>query len=128
LFSQVRTYLDRRRFTGAKLVLLAAEYLHINVNAEITVVDLDIATDVELGVTRALQRYLNPLTGFDGAGWDFGKMLHKSDLYAFIEALPGVEHVRSLEMLAAGDLPDTEQTGRFLVTSGEIHITTALEK
>jgi hypothetical protein len=128
LFSQVRTYLDSRRFTGAKLVLLAAEYLHINVNAEITVVDLDIASDVELDVTRALQRYLNPLTGFDGAGWDFGKMPHKSDLYAFIEALPGVEHVRSLEMLVAGDLPDTKQTGRFLVTSGEIHITTALEK
>jgi hypothetical protein len=128
LIAQVRMYLDGRRHTGGNLVLLGPEYMRIHANVEITVPDANTASDVELAVTRALARYLNPLTGFKGAGWDFGKLPHKSDLYASIEAVPGVEHVRSLKMQAVGDLTDTEHTGRFLVTSGEIHVTATLEK
>jgi predicted phage baseplate assembly protein len=128
LFASVRTYLDSRRFTGAKLVLTGPEYLRIHVEVEVTVADMDTASDVQLAVTRALPRYLNPLTGFKGAGWGFGKVPHKSDLYAFIEAVPGVEHVRSLEMRTIGDLPDTMKTGRFLVAAGDVQVVTSLEK
>jgi predicted phage baseplate assembly protein len=128
LFSRVRDYLDDRRFMGAKLILIAPEYLRIDINVEITVLDPDTASDVELGVILALPRYLHPLTGFKGDGWDFGQAPVKSELFAFIEALPGVEHVRSLEMNFVGDRPDTEQTGRFLVTPGQIRAATTLEK
>jgi hypothetical protein len=128
LLARVRTYLDNRRFNGAKLVLVGPEYVRIGVRVEITVADPDIASDVELGVKLALLSYLHPLRGFKGDGWDFGKAPAKSELYAFIETVPGVEHVRTLEIQAAGDHPDTEQTGRFLVAADDIQVRTTLEK
>jgi predicted phage baseplate assembly protein len=128
VLARVREYLDGRRFTGAKLVLVGPEYLRIDLTLEITVADPNTASDVELGVKLALLSYFHPLNGFRGNGWDFGRAPAKSELYAFIETLPGVEHVRSLEMLAVGDRPDTEQTRRFLVTPGDIQVRTTLEK
>jgi hypothetical protein len=127
LFARVREYLDDRRFTGAKLVLVAPEYLHMHIKAEIKVADPDTASDVELGVKLALLAYMHPLDGNKGNGWDFGTTPVKSSLYACIEAVSGVEHVRSLEVRAVGDHPDTEQTGLFLITPGEIQVRTTLE-
>jgi hypothetical protein len=128
LLARVRKYLDGRRFTGAKLVLVGPEYLRIDVRVEITVAEPDAASNVELGVKLALLSYLLPLDGFEGEGWDFGKAPAKSQICAFIETISGVEHVRSLEIQAVGDHPDTEQTARFLITPGDIEVRTTLEK
>src|SRR5439155_21185086 len=46
---------------------------------------------------EALERFLHPLHGGpDSTGWAFGRDVFLSELFAALEELPGVEHVRSL--------------------------------
>lgn len=112
----------------------------------------DAAGEVGGRVEQTLQRFLHPLTGGpDGTGWAFGRKPHRSDLYAEIEAVDGVDHVpsltvtqvphsdelgdrlqallgRSLAQLAA-DPPDADETRwleRALVYSGRHQITVTL--
>ena len=121
LFDRVRSFLDGHRLLAADLVLVGPEYVRIHVETEIAVDDPDTATDVELAVTLALSRFLHPLTGLEGAGWDFGRRPAKSDLYALIEGVPGVSHVRELKIAEIPDRPGTETTGHFLIYSSDQH-------
>jgi hypothetical protein len=72
---------------------------------------------------------LHPLTGgLDEKGWDFGREPHTSDFYALLEAIPGVDYIRTLDFKETEDLPGTKQTGRFLVYSGKHNISLVFEK
>jgi hypothetical protein len=128
LFTRVRQYLDARRFRSVKLVLAGADYIRIGIKAEITVKDVGSASRVELAVTLALGRFLHPLTGRDGAGWAFGRLPQRSDVYPVMENVPGVEHVRTLEIAIPEDTADIQRMGRFLIYAGDIQVAASLEE
>jgi hypothetical protein len=80
---------------------------------------LEGASAVEQAVQQKLAGFLHPLTGgLDRRGWDFGRKPHRSDVYALIEAISGVDHLRSLTITEIEDQPGVSATGRFLVFSG----------
>jgi hypothetical protein len=129
LMSRVQSFLERSCEPLAQLILVGPEYVRINVETEIAVNDPDTASEVELGVKRALDRFLHPLTGgLNGRGWDFGRLPHGSDLFEVIEKIRGVSHVRELRMSSAPDRPGAEKTDRFLVCCGFHTVTTTLEE
>jgi hypothetical protein len=51
--------------------------------------------------TSALERFLDPLHGWRGDGWPFGRAIYASDLYAVFDNLPGVEFVGSVQIAFA---------------------------
>ena len=103
-------------------------YVRVDVIAEVGLASLDRATDVVTDVRQTVSSFLHPLTGgLDGRGWDFGRRPHLSDLYALIEAVPGVDHVRALDVVEVEDVAGVTLTGRFLVYSGEPAISAVLE-
>jgi hypothetical protein len=108
LRERVAAYLDARRPAGAEnLVVVGPDYVEIKIEAEVALTATDRASEVQPRVLEALRRFLHPLTGgFDGSGWDFGRRLHKSDLYRLIGEIPGVDHVSSIVVT-----PDPEQSG-----------------
>jgi predicted phage baseplate assembly protein len=53
-------------------------------------------------VADALDAFLDPLTGFDGDGWPFGRPVYRAELYEQIVAVPGVDCVRDLSASADG--------------------------
>jgi hypothetical protein len=66
---------------------------------------------VRQGVVRAVRGFLDPIGGWDGHGWPFGRSVYRSDLCSVIEAVDGVDHVRQLyyradddEMIALSEL------------------------
>ncbi|HEX8070860.1 MAG TPA: putative baseplate assembly protein [Pyrinomonadaceae bacterium] len=124
LLNRVRDYLDARRLPTAELVVVGPEYVGVSVEVEIGLVTLAGAGEVEAEINLRLARYLHPLSGgLDGAGWDFGRGPHKSDLYALLESVPGVDHVRRLKVVETEERPGAAATGRFLVYSGAHDIT-----
>jgi hypothetical protein len=127
LFGRVREFLDQRRLASVKLVLAAPDYIGIDVKAEITVKTVEGAGKLEIAVKLSLCRFLHPLTGFDGSGWAFGRLPTKSDLYRVIENVPGVEHVRSVQIAKSAGSPDAERFGRFLIYAGDVQLATTLE-
>jgi Baseplate J-like protein len=113
LINRVQSYLDRRRLPNADLVVVGPEYVRVDVTTEVSLVSLDLASSVEVAVRQTLDRFLHPLTGgLDGNGWDFGREPYKSDLYALLETIPGIDYIRSLSI---SPIPESSQ---FLVYSG----------
>ena len=138
LLRQVKTYLKDHGSPLVDVFVVAPNYVRVDVAVDIGVTTLEGGSHIERAVADALDRYLHPLIGGeDGTGWQFGRKPHKSDLYALLERVPGVDHVRSLQVAetvsdtvsdTAGepmseDASDTlaladEASARFLVYSG----------
>jgi hypothetical protein len=53
-------------------------------------------------------------------------MPHRSDVLALIESVPGVDHVRYLDIVETEDQPGVRETGRFLAFSGRHRISMTL--
>ncbi len=52
---------------------------------------------VELAV-EALERFFDPISGGpQGGGWPFGRSIYLSEIYALLDALPGVDYVSRLD-------------------------------
>ncbi len=133
MIDQVLDYLTARKAPSARLSVVAPEYVRVAVDVEAAVTSLDGANEIELAIATTLAQFLHPLTGgLDGKGWDFGRRPHKSDLYALIEGVAGVDHIRALSAVSIDDrtsaqipeISDDDGTGSlFLVYSGTHTIT-----
>jgi predicted phage baseplate assembly protein len=120
LLARVQDYLEAYSVPTARVSVVGPLYVRVDVAIEIALVSLEGASAVEQAVRQKLASFLHPLTGgLDGAGWDFGRKPHASDLYALIEAVPGVDHIRSLAIAEIEDQSGVNATRRFLVFSGE---------
>ncbi len=119
LIERVGNYLNDHQIPTLQLIIVGPEYIRVDVELEIALVALEGASEVRRNVAAALSDFLHPLSGgLEGKGWDFGRRPHKSDLYALIEPLAGVDHIRSLKVTETEERPGVQQTGRFLVYSG----------
>ncbi|MGV0107103.1 putative baseplate assembly protein [Nostoc sp. DSM 114160] len=104
LLEQVETYIRSRCAGTVDLVVTAPKWREVTVTATITPVLLEDADMVRNSVRQHLEAFLHPLTGGTGEGWQFGRYPQKSDFYAIIQSITGVDHVNSLEV----ELPATE--------------------
>ena len=95
----VYEFLRERVPICTRLQVLAPRYSAIHLEATIVrgrQSRLDRAT-VRQNVIKAVRDFLHPTRGADdGHGWPFGRSIFRSELYALIEGLPGVDHVREL--------------------------------
>jgi hypothetical protein len=124
LLTRVQTYIDTRRSPLVDLVLVGPEYVRVDVELEVVPVSLEAASDLETRLTDTLNNFLHPLTGgLDGLGWSFGRKPHRSDLFVLVEAVAGVDHVRTLNVIETPERAGAEETGRFLVYAGTYRIT-----
>jgi hypothetical protein len=95
-------FLNQRVLIATRLQVLAPDYYSL-VRLRATVVRsaqsrLDRAA-VRQNVMKAVHDFLHPTRGGDkGRGWPLGRSIFRSELYGVIEGLPGVDHVRELEL------------------------------
>ena len=101
----VHEFLAARLTAGARLRVLAPNYLPVSVRAVVVPVEAGRAAVIEARVRAALDRYLHPLRGKrNGRGWEFGESVHLSQLAAVIEAVDGVEHAEDVVLANTGAL------------------------
>lgn len=78
-------------------------YVDINVSADVFVPSIDMASQVEREARSRLVAFFHPLTGGpEQRGWDFGREIHISDIYALLEGINGVDHVENLTVNGNG--------------------------
>jgi predicted phage baseplate assembly protein len=123
LLDRVGDFLRARADATANVSVIGPLYLRVDVTLEVAVtVDEDVEA-VERAINHRLAAFLHPLSGgVDGKGWEFGRASHRSDLLALIESVPGVDHVRYLNIVETEDQAGVRETGRFLVFSGRHRI------
>ena len=112
LLRQVQEYLQERCSPTADLWVAGPEWIAVTVETTVVVTSIEAADPAGDQSRTALERYLHPLTGgAAGQGWPFGLRPHASELSALLEAVAGVDHVRSL---AVSYQPETEDPERKL--------------
>ena len=108
------------------IVIGPPEYVPVTVEAIVFAKSLDLVAIAEQRVKKSLDEFLHPLKGGpDKEGWEFGRDLAASDLYALLEAIDEVDHVGPLRLFT-GELPGDEQIvvgADELIASGTHRIT-----
>lgn len=98
LLEQVESYIRSRCQGTVDLIVTAPKWQKVTVNATISPISLE-ATDILINtIKQRLEAFLHPLTGGTGEGWKFGRYPQKSDIYAIIQSIPGVDFVNSLSL------------------------------
>jgi hypothetical protein len=107
LLREVQAHLQARCPPTADLWVAGPEWVCVTVNATIVPTSLEVADLVGVRVRAALDRFIHPLTGgVHRQGWAFGRKPHRSDLFALIESVAGVDHVQSLAVAHAPETRD----------------------
>lgn len=89
--------------SAGRLHLEGPRYTEIDVSAELFVASPDLASLVEREARRRLTAFLHPLSGGpQGKGWEFGRDVSASDLYALLEGIEGLDHLENLRVSAGG--------------------------
>ncbi|NER93776.1 MAG: putative baseplate assembly protein [Symploca sp. SIO1B1] len=99
LINRVETYLSVRTLPTVTLAVTGPKWQEITVTTTIVPRSLAGAAELRTEVQNRLSSFLHPLTGGkSGNGWNFGRYPHKSDLYAFLQGIAGVDYVEELEV------------------------------
>ncbi len=122
---KVRRYLEAHSantLTSADHIYLdGPSYIEIGVSVDIFVSSIDVAYEVEREVRAKLNAFFHPLTGGpERKGWDFGRNVSASDIYALLEDIEGVDHVENLRLTSDGTINEdvVEIKDDFLVANG----------
>ena len=106
LLRLVQSYLRRRRVIGTAVHVVAPSYVRVSIRTIIARKRGASAAALPARVAAALDRFFHPLRGGDdGAGWPFGRDVYRAEVLQVIDAVEGVEHVVSLELVPEGGEP-----------------------
>lgn len=95
-------------------------YVEIGVSVDVFVNSIDIASEVEREVMRKLTKFFHPLTGGpEETGWEFGKDVSASDIYALMEKIKGVDHVENLKFTYEESISSCKSPYEELVLKGK---------
>jgi predicted phage baseplate assembly protein len=127
VYQHLSDYLNQRRLLTIRLDIREPVYYWVSVRASVRAVPGANHAQVETTVLNRLYEFLNPLVGGrSGDGWPFGRDLVISDLHQCLQAVPGLQFIRNIEMFitAAGEGPrgdsveSVDVVGHGVIASG----------
>jgi hypothetical protein len=121
---RVEKYLQERSANVAAFArhikVTSPAYVEVRLSADIFPLTIDLAPDVEADAVRIVKGFLHPLTGgYEGGGWEFGRLPCLSDFYALLEAVEGVDHVENLTMRLQAVTPAGKLSGEPTIVTEE---------
>jgi hypothetical protein len=73
-------------------------YTEMSVSLDLFVSSMDAASEASREAKRRLDAFFHPLTGGpQGEGWEFGRGVALSDVYALLEGISKVDHIENLQ-------------------------------
>ena len=99
----VQQQLDRHRLLTDRVRVAAPTYVGLDLSVSVTVTDRYDSGGEQSAIEMQLAAYLDPIYGFDGDGWPFGRSLTPAELRDQLTALPAVDHVDDLSVRTVGD-------------------------
>lgn len=133
LVQAVQRYLDERRTVGTQLQVRGPDYTTMEIIAAIAAKATADSDRVRGEVGARLSQFLDPLCGgADGRGWPFGRSVYRAEILQYIQDVPGVDFVASLQLNLNGvdqgnrvDLTNDPETAvTYLVALGNIQVLT----
>ncbi len=101
LLAGLSALLDEWRLLTTRVDVVGYTPLGVTVSAKLYLrADADVSA-VRAAVPAALDRFLDPLTGWRGAGWPFGRAIYQSDVQSVLDEIPGVDFVTEVQVALA---------------------------
>lgn len=94
---------EERRLLTTRIDVIDQRPLRLKVTAKLYLRPDGVASDVRAAATLALDRFLDPLRGWRGDGWPFGRPIYVADLDAALDGLAGVDFVDSVAVAIVND-------------------------
>lgn len=96
----VEKHLKKHRLITTKIVVISPDYVEIIVVATVCSKPGFLERDTRDSIEKKLNQFLNPLKGggVSAEGWEFGRTVYQSEIYAAIESIDAVDCVRSLAL------------------------------
>jgi len=96
-------------------------YREVSITVGVVPESIDLAIPLEKEILKRLKEFLHPLTGGpEKSGWEFGRDVHISDVYALLEGIKGVDHVEKL-MLKDDDESEDVKVEEFETVCSGVH-------
>jgi hypothetical protein len=93
----VKQYLSERKVLTNRVHVVDPDYQDIKINMQVAARDKKLAETIR-GIIEA---HIDPIQGGEAKkGWSLGRNLYKSDLYYLVERIPGIDHVKQIELEA----------------------------
>lgn len=114
LKTQTADYLEQHAAAAViasdNLYITGPSYLKVSVEATIIATKMEDIPGIEQDAYSGLKNFLHPLKGgYEGTGWDFGKIPFYSDFYSILEKIKGVDYVKDLSVALAFEGEDTRE-------------------
>jgi predicted phage baseplate assembly protein len=102
LLAGIAAEIETRRAAGARVIVEPPFYRGMTIVARVNTQPGSVAEAVERQSLAALYRHFDPVVGgLDGTGWPFGRPVLAGEVYAVLQAVPGVELVDDLKLWEA---------------------------
>lgn len=99
----VQRYLDYHRLLTDRVTVVPPTYVGLDISVSVTITDRFADSGEQSAIATRLKSYLDPIRGFDGDGWPFGRSVSTADLRAQLTALDSVDHVEEVSIRTVGD-------------------------
>lgn len=133
MLTGVANYLGQRCvnsvFAPRHLHVTNPQYVEVGANVEIVPLSIDVIAAAEEKALKALKTFFHPLTGgAEGRGWEFGRKICISEVFALLESIREIDYVKHLVLVVDGITTgdDVEIDPYALVVSGEHKIRSVL--
>ncbi len=122
----IQAYLDQYRLLATTLLVREPDYLAVKVQAQIAVSPYVSPEEMVDRVVESLGNFLTPLpldqveecgAAIEASaweGWPFGRNLYLSEIYAWIQRVPGVKHVLDVKLCYRPLVPSQELMQRTI--------------
>ena len=102
MLAGIAAEIDQRRAVGARVIVEPPFYRGITIVARLVARPGNVLEVLEKHALAALYRHFDPVVGgMDGTGWAFGRPVLAGEVYAVLQAVPGVELVDELKLWEA---------------------------
>ena len=119
LLAGIAAELDERRVAGSRVIVEPPYYRGVTIVARLIARRQAVLDDLERTALAALYRHFDPVFGgLVGGGWPFGRPVLAGEVYAVLQAVPGVEMVDELKLWEADPVTGKragEATGRIVL-------------
>lgn len=102
LLAAVEAHLQRHRLLTDRVSVAPPTYVRVRVAVGVELDEGYTVAGRVAAVEAALDDHLDPLTGFDGDGWPFGRPVYRAELYERVVGVAGVDCVHDLSVTADG--------------------------
>lgn len=127
LIKLIKEYLKEKAlgniYDDDDIYVIGPGYKQIHMKTQVRASLPEESSIVEQRIRTELEAFFHPLTGGEEEnGWDFGRDVYISEIYAVIERIDGVDHVESVEFTDYPGATNISIDDESLVAAGDIEI------